>query len=83
MNNSLFRIIIAFFILFINTNPAYTLKIHKKPKLKVAFVNVGHGDSIIIKTPSGHSALIDAGAKGREKAIKFMLDKFKITERID
>ncbi len=55
----------------------------EKKELKVAFVDVGHGDSIIIKTPSNHAILIDGGSKGNESAIKSVLTKFGITKRID
>jgi len=33
------------------------------PTLHIAFINVAHGDSILVQTPEGRAALIDAGAQ--------------------
>lgn len=55
----------------------------EKRELKIAFINVGHGDSILIKTPSGHTVLIDGGREGQESVIKSVLKKFGITKRIE
>jgi beta-lactamase superfamily II metal-dependent hydrolase len=33
-------------------------------RLRVHFINVGHGDSCLIQTPGGHAILIDAGYRG-------------------
>ncbi|MBU1075740.1 MAG: MBL fold metallo-hydrolase, partial [Spirochaetes bacterium] len=50
-------------------------------ELQVAFINVGNGDSILIKTPSGFSVLIDGGEEGNERVIENVLKKFEITKR--
>lgn len=55
----------------------------KRGELKVAFIDVGHGDAILIKTPSGFSALIDGGVKGKDTVIQKVMNKLSIKDRID
>lgn len=54
--------------------------LHKKP-LEVSMIDVGQGDAIYIRTPSGRVALIDAGGFSNDKndgggvIVPFLLDK--------
>ncbi len=53
---------------------------HEKQKLRVAFLNVGQGDSIYIESPRGGSLLVDSGpptnrGRGELSNIKSMFDK--------
>lgn len=41
--------------------PAFWLMFHQPENLEVDFLNVGQGDSILIKTPYGQNILIDGG----------------------
>lgn len=40
----------------------------RQPVLTVTFLNVGQGDAIVVETPSGHAALIDAGPGPSERS---------------
>ncbi len=83
MNNKPFcRIFVKIIIFFLSINISFAARTQKK-ELKVAFIDVGHGDSIVIKTPSNHAILIDGGLKGNESAIKSVLKRFGIEKRID
>ncbi len=55
----------------------------KRGELKVVFIDVGHGDCILVKTPSGYTVLIDGGIEGKEGKIEKELKKFNITKRIN
>lgn len=39
----------------------YWLSLYKPSQLKVSFLDVGQGDSILIQTPYGQNVLIDGG----------------------
>lgn len=52
-------------------------------ELKVAFLDVGQGDSILILSPSGKPLLIDGGNAGQEETIFKWLKKFGINDRIE
>jgi competence protein ComEC len=39
------------------------------PTLHIAFIDVGHGDSILVQTPEGRAALIDAGSEEDGKTV--------------
>lgn len=59
----------------------------KKPsqpmeKLEVHFIDVGQGDSILIKTPKGQNMLIDAGSNDKGDVVKDYLIKQGV-ERVD
>jgi len=51
-------------LLFLNVFLYSLLYEKEKSLLKVTFLNVGQGDAILIETPSGHRALLDAGPSG-------------------
>ena len=67
-------------ILLLTVNILYAAE---KKKMLVVFIDVGHGDSIFIKTPSGHTVLIDGGSKGHESAIKSVLNRYGVKKRIE
>ncbi|MDA8228619.1 MAG: ComEC/Rec2 family competence protein [Desulfitobacterium hafniense] len=48
--------------------------------LKVTFIDVGQGDSILIKTPSGKHLLIDGGPKEGEEAVLSTLKTKGVTD---
>lgn len=49
-------------LLAIGTLVAWNIYLHRPDgKLHVTFLNVGHGDAILIQTPSGRYALVDGG----------------------
>ncbi|MDD5066559.1 MAG: helix-hairpin-helix domain-containing protein [bacterium] len=52
-------------------------------ELRVQFMDVGEGDAILVKTPSGKTLLIDGGNSGKEEVIRNYLNKSGIKERID
>ncbi|MBN1897804.1 MAG: helix-hairpin-helix domain-containing protein [Spirochaetes bacterium] len=74
--------LIIVFILFIfsSGSPVFS---GKRGELKIAFLDVGQGNSQIIVTPSGYSILIDGGPKGSEPIIKKYLSRLGVTKRID
>ncbi|MBC2126116.1 ComEC/Rec2 family competence protein [Listeria innocua] len=50
------------------------------PTIKVHFIDVGQGDAIYIKAPSGEDILIDAGNKGKGKIVVNYLKKLKVKD---
>ncbi|MBC2190713.1 MBL fold metallo-hydrolase [Listeria sp. FSL L7-0229] len=50
------------------------------PTIKVHFIDVGQGDAIYIKAPSGEDILIDAGNKGKGKIVVNYLKKLKVQD---
>ncbi|MDO8684320.1 MAG: ComEC/Rec2 family competence protein [Armatimonadota bacterium] len=48
------------------------------PTLHIAFIDVGQGDSILIQTPDGHAALIDAGASAAGPVVAGFLRRNRI-----
>ncbi len=54
----------------------------EKRDLKVHFIDVGQGDSVLIQLPNGETALIDAGTKDKNNLVVDYLKKNKI-EKID
>ncbi len=46
--------------------------------LEIHFLDIGQGDSIILRTPSGRNVLIDAGVPEQSKFLKYSLDKLGI-----
>lgn len=69
--------------------PVYTIQ-EKLKELEVVFLDVGQGDCCFIRTPNGHTALIDSGANsgkysrydaGRQTVLPFL--KRKGISRID
>ncbi|ENJ5104736.1 MBL fold metallo-hydrolase [Listeria monocytogenes] len=50
------------------------------PTIKVHFIDVGQGDAIYIKAPSGEDILIDAGNKGKGKTVVNYLKKLKVKD---
>ncbi|MBC1601638.1 MBL fold metallo-hydrolase [Listeria welshimeri] len=50
------------------------------PTIKVHFIDVGQGDAIYIKAPSGEDILIDAGNKGKGKTVVNYLKKMKVKD---
>lgn len=50
------------------------------PSIKVHFIDVGQGDAIYIKAPSGEDILIDAGNKGKGKTVVNYLKKQKVKD---
>ncbi|MBC2076880.1 MBL fold metallo-hydrolase [Listeria marthii] len=50
------------------------------PTIKVHFIDVGQGDAIYIKAPSGEDILIDAGNKGQGKIVVNYLKKLKVKD---
>ncbi|MGC8880444.1 MAG: ComEC/Rec2 family competence protein [Anaerolineae bacterium] len=53
-----------------------TLTAASRPPLTVAFLDVGQGDATLIRSPGGHTMLIDGG-NGREDAEKVILPTLK------
>ena len=56
--------LLAIMLWFIAIDSSY---IHESDMLEVSFVDVGQGDCVYIKTPSGERILIDGGDKGSYK----------------
>lgn len=54
----------------------------KTPLLSIHVIDVGQGDSILIKTPSGNNILVDAGDEDSDYIVKNYLKKERI-EKID
>lgn len=54
----------------------------KTPLLSIHVIDVGQGDSILIKTPSGKNILVDAGDEDSDYIVKNYLKKERI-EKID
>lgn len=50
------------------------------PTIKVHFIDVGQGDAIYIKAPSGEDILIDAGNKRKGKTVVNYLKKMKVKD---
>lgn len=50
------------------------------PTIKVHFIDVGQGDAVYIKAPSGEDILIDAGNKGKGKTVVNYLKKMKVKD---
>ncbi|WP_180717801.1 ComEC/Rec2 family competence protein [Listeria monocytogenes] len=50
------------------------------PTIKGHFIDVGQGDAIYIKAPSGEDILIDAGNKGKGKTVVNYLKKLKVKD---
>jgi len=44
--------------------------------LRIDILDVGHGDSLLVRTPAGHTLLIDAGTReaGRSRVVPFLRD---------
>lgn len=56
----------------VNAAPAKTMVVH--------FIDIGQGDSIYIKMPSGEDVLIDAGSKAKGKDVVAYLKKLKVDD---
>lgn len=56
----------------VNAAPVKTMVVH--------FIDIGQGDSIYIKMPSGEDVLIDAGSKAKGKDVVAYLKKFKVDD---
>lgn len=62
MPNRLYKILLILGIIFILVSiPAFWLMFHQSENLEVDFLDVGQGDSVLIKTPYGQNVLIDGG----------------------
>jgi competence protein ComEC len=59
-----FRIYLLIFLLFSNVIIFYVLHNQNDKSLTVAFLDVGQGDAIFIRTPSGKQMLVDGGPSG-------------------
>jgi competence protein ComEC len=55
------KIYLLLFLLILNIIIFYSIYYVSSPELKVAFLDVGQGDAIFIKSPSGRQMLIDGG----------------------
>jgi len=64
MLNKYFKPAVVGFLLFVNLFIFYTVRASNSSELQVYFLDVGQGDAIFIKSPSGNKMLIDAGAGG-------------------
>jgi len=63
MPNKLYKILIPLIVLvLILLLSLYWININKPKQLKVAILDVGQGDAILIQTPFGQNVLIDGGA---------------------
>lgn len=54
--------------------------VNGKEDLKVNFINVGQGDSILIQTPNGKNMLIDAGTNESSSTVTSYLSNLGITQ---
>ncbi len=78
--NEKYKKLIAFILIFLLISP-YFIKI-PSPNLKIFFIDVGQGDSMLINTPSGKTILVDGGGSevgsfdvGENILLPFLLDK--------
>jgi len=74
-NNSL---LILFIILGFMFTPYTYMHADEQPNMKVHFINVGQGDSILIQTPSNKTILIDGGPPEAGKKVVAYLKKQKV-----
>ncbi|WP_054950680.1 ComEC/Rec2 family competence protein [Numidum massiliense] len=68
------------FTFTISTFTASDVYAAKQKKMHVHFIDVGQGDSTLIKFPSGKTMLIDGGSKGKGKIVLSKLKKFKVKQ---
>src|SRR5690625_771847 len=74
-NNSL---LILFIILGFMFTPYTYMHADEQPNMKVHFINVGQGDSILIQTSSNNTILIDGGPPEAGKIVVVYLKKQKV-----
>ncbi len=75
------KVLLPIFILILilaNLYLSYSISNTRSPFMEVVFLDVGQGDAILIKTPSGRNVLIDAGSgnvlKSLENALPFYIN---------
>lgn len=56
---------LAYVVLAGAATATWAAALHPQSALEVVFLDVEHGDAILIKTPSGQTALVDGGPDGR------------------
>ncbi|MBM5720726.1 ComEC/Rec2 family competence protein [Listeria ivanovii] len=80
MKKGIFKILLAFTLVTGLSIPNSIQVEAATPSIKVHFIDVGQGDAIYIKAPSGEDILIDAGNKGKGKTVVNYLKKLKVKD---
>ncbi|EFR98279.1 late competence protein, partial [Listeria ivanovii FSL F6-596] len=79
-DRGIFKILLAFTLVTGLSIPNSIQVEAATPSIKVHFIDVGQGDAIYIKAPSGEDILIDAGNKGKGKTVVNYLKKLKVKD---
>jgi len=73
-------LLILFFIVGIMITPNTYMHADEQPNMRVHFINVGQGDSMLIQTPSNKTILIDGGPPEAGKKVVAYLKKQKVNK---
>ncbi|ELK7998713.1 MBL fold metallo-hydrolase [Listeria monocytogenes] len=80
MKKGILNVLLAFALIMGLSVPSSMQAQAAAPTIKVHFIDVGQGDAIYIKAPSGEDILIDAGNKGKGKIVVNYLKKLKVKD---
>ncbi|OFF80057.1 competence protein ComEC [Listeria monocytogenes] len=80
MKKGILNVLLAFTLIMGLSVPSSMQAQAAAPTIKVHFIDVGQGDAIYIKAPSGEDILIDAGNKGKGKIVVNYLKKLKVKD---
>lgn len=69
MKKGILNVLLAFTLIMGLSVPSSMQAQAAAPTIKAHFIDVGQGDAIYIKAPSGEDILIDAGNKGKGKIV--------------